>query len=92
MKTGLRAAALVSLSLLLAAPLAGCGDKQDAGSAAAGEYGTVSASTGTRAKTEAESLYGVLYNGEPYTLRVDLNTRCPRRTPPPPHAKKARPR
>lgn len=39
MKTGLRAAALVSLSLLLAAPLAGCGDKQDAGSAAAGEYG-----------------------------------------------------
>ena len=89
MKTGLRAAALVSLSLLLAAPLAGCGDKQDAGSAAAGEYGTVSASTGTRAKTEAESLYGVLYNGEPYTLRVDLNTMMPAEDTSSPDAKKA---
>ena len=41
------------------------------------EDGKVSSSLGVRDMTEAEKMYGVLYNGEPYTLRIDLNTLMP---------------
>ena len=49
----------------------------------------VVSSTGVRDKTEAEKLYGVLYGGEPYTLRIDLNTLMPSENTTDPSANKA---
>ncbi len=37
----------------------------------------VVSSTGVRDMTEAEKQHGVLYAGEPYTLRIDMNTLMP---------------
>lgn len=89
MRKRIQTLALLGLSLLLALPAAGCGRKEGGRPSEGGDHGTVSASTGNRAKTEAEAKYGVLYAGEPYTLRVDLNTMMPAEDTSNPDAKKA---
>ncbi len=78
------------LTLVLLLGLAACGGD---GPANSGDYGIhdgkITTSTGTRDLTEVELQYGVLYEGEPYTLRVDLNTLMPSEDTENPSANKA---
>ena len=77
------------LVLVLLLGLVGC----SGGPAASGDYGIdgdkITTSTGTRDLTEAEKKHGVLYKGEPYTLRIDLNTLMPSEDTSNPSANKA---
>lgn len=69
------------LCLCLAAALLfcliGCSDQTDTPADPQTGDGTVTSSTGTRDMTEEEKKNGVLYKGEPYTIRIDLNTLMP---------------
>ena len=58
-------------------------------SCSTGNTGSTESPNGMRELTEAEKLYGVLYNGEPYTLRIDLNTLMPSENTTDPNANKA---
>lgn len=77
---------ILSFSLLISV-FSGCGEKSK--TVGYETETTITASTGTRDKTDAEKKYGVLYHGEPYTLRVDLNTMMPSEDTENPDAKKA---
>lgn len=79
---------LLSVALLLG--LAACSGNGEKPTVTNGiEDGKVTSSLGTRDMTDAEKKYGVLYKGEPYTLRIDLNTMMPSEDTSDPAANKA---
>ena len=80
--------ALLCLTLLLG--LAACEQESSPPTPSQNpEEGKVVSSLGVRDMTEAEKKHGVLYNGEPYTLRIDLNTLMPSEDTSNPSANKA---
>ena len=65
------------LSLVILCGLSSCSTGEDPVGTITAQEGQVVSSLGVRDMTEAEKKYGVLYKGEPYTLRIDLNTLMP---------------
>lgn len=65
------------LCLVILFGLSSCSTGDDSAGTITAQEGQVVSSSGVRDMTEAEKKYGVLYKGEPYTLRIDLNTLMP---------------